>query len=394
MVPAARHPDPRAAGTRAWPGGQPAIAVAAAIGTIVAVAEVTGRVLPRGPSALLVLVFTVAAVAPCALARDHPVAAAATTVAASGLLVAYDQPLPWAVAAAAGATAYVLARSRPWRAPVALVAAYGLIAATVPPPGRAVSTVAAALAAAAGAGLGAALRWRERAAWLTATAEDAERTLLEHVTLEERARIARELHDVVAHHISMIAVQADAARLLVPGLAPDGQQRLVEIGDTARAALTEMRRLLGVLREGGGAAAPARSPQPGLHQLAALVDEARAVSGASIRLIVRGPVAPLDPGVELTAYRIVQEALTNARRHAPGAAVDIELDYRPDALVLRVRDNGLGSGIGAAPGARAAGHGLEGMRERTAMLGGRIATGLQPDGGFAVSAVLPGAPAS
>jgi len=174
----------------------------------------------------------------------------------------------------------------------------------------------------------------------------------------------------------------------VPDLAPDGQRRLGEIGDTARAALTEMRRLLGVLREGGGTAAPARSPQPGLHQLAALVDEARAVSGTSIRLIVRGPVTPLDPGVELTAYRIVQEALTNARRHAAGAAVDIELDYQPDALHLQVRDSGLGAPTGGAPG----GHGLDGMRERAAMLGGRITTGPLTGGGFAVTAVLPGTP--
>jgi signal transduction histidine kinase len=147
-----------------------------------------------------------------------------------------------------------------------------------------------------------------------------------------------------------------------------------------------------VLREDSPAAAPARSPQPGLQQLDALVDEARALSGASMRLIVQGPVVPLDPGVELTAYRIVQEALTNARRHAAGAAVDIELDYRPDALHVRVRDNGLG--LGTASGPVLGGHGLDGMRERAAMLGGRIATGPLTDGGFAITAVLPGAPAS
>jgi signal transduction histidine kinase len=207
------------------------------------------------------------------------------------------------------------------------------------------------------------------------------------VSLEERARIARELHDVVAHHISMIAVQSEAARLLVPDLAPDGERRLVEIGDTARAALTEMRRLLGVLRE-GEAAAPVREPQPGLHELDALVDEARVVSGAALRLIVHGPVLALDPGVELTAYRIVQEALTNARRHAPGAAVDVEIDYRPEALYLRVRD----SGLGRVSAPDAGGHGLDGMRERAAMLGGTVTTGPLAGGGFAVAAVLPGAP--
>jgi signal transduction histidine kinase len=361
------------------------------VGVVVAVAEVTSRTLPPGPSSLLVVAFTVAAVAPCALARDHPAAAASVTVGASALLVAYDQPLPWAVAASAGVSAYFLARSRPGGAAGALVAAYGLLALVTPAPSRAPSTAATAGAAVAAAALGAAMRGRERAAWLTATAHDAQRTLLEHVTLEERARIARELHDVVAHHISMIAVQADAARLLVPGLAPDGERRLVEIGDTARAALTEMRRLLGVLREGGPAAAPARDPLPGLPQLDALVDEARAVTGTTMRLIVQGPVVPLDPGVELTAYRIVQEALTNVRRHAAGAAVDIELDYQPDALHVRVRDNGLGLDPGPA-GSAAGGHGLDGMRERTAMLGGHITTGPLVDGGFAIAAVFPGAP--
>jgi signal transduction histidine kinase len=334
-----------------------------------------------------VVALTVAAVVAAAAARDRPAAAAAVTAGASLLLVAYDRPLPWVVAAAAAVTAFFLVRSVPDRLAGAVVAVYALLAVAASETGRPSSTVAAAVAATAAAGLGAALRWRERAARLTATAHDAERTLLEHVTLEERARIARELHDVVAHHISMIAVQAEAARLLVPDLAPDGERRLVEIGDTARAALTEMRRLLGVLRDDGEATAPARQPQPGLQELDALVDEARAAAGAALRLIVHGPVVALDPGVELTAYRIVQEALTNARRHAPGAAVDVELDYGPDALHVRVRDSGLGRRSAAEPG----GHGLEGMRERAAMLGGTIAAGPLAGGGFAVAAVLPGA---
>jgi signal transduction histidine kinase len=252
-------------------------------------------------------------------------------------------------------------------------------------------------------------RRRDRRARLAAAADDAQRALLVHATLEERARIARELHDVVAHHISMIAVQSEAARLLVPDLAPDGRRRLVEIGDTARAALTEMRRLLGVLREGDGddvaigeardnglrARDPERTPQPTLQQLADLVDDARTRTGSSLRLIVRGSVAPLDPGVELTAYRIVQEALTNARRHAPGAAIDVELDYRPDALRIRVRDDGLGTtGAAGSTNGRTNGqtHGLTGMRERTVMLGGEIDVGPLTAGGFAVAVTLPREP--
>jgi signal transduction histidine kinase len=218
-------------------------------------------------------------------------------------------------------------------------------------------------------------------------------TLASHLARGERARIARELHDVVAHHISVIAVQAETARLTTPGLPPAGAQRLTEIGDTARAGLTEMRRLLGVLREDAGDAAAERHPQPGLPQLAELVDAAREASGAGMRLIVSGPVTELDPGVELAAYRITQEALTNARRHAPGAAVDVELRYGGDTLLLRIRDNGPGlpaaGPAGGHGGTDSPGHGLLGMRERAAAAGGSLRTATAPGGGFLVQATLP-----
>jgi signal transduction histidine kinase len=219
-------------------------------------------------------------------------------------------------------------------------------------------------------------------------------TLTENLARGERARIARELHDVVAHHISMIAVQAETARLTTPGLPAAGAQRFAEIGDTARAGLTEMRRLLGVLREDVGDTGGDRHPQPGLAQLAVLIDSAREASGAGARLIVSGPVAPFDPGVELAAYRIVQEALTNARRHAPGAAVDVELCYEARTLRLRVRDNGPGpaSSSSAPSSAEGPGHGLLGMRERAATVGGSLRTGPAPGGGFLVEAVLPAKP--
>ncbi len=259
----------------------------------------------------------------------------------------------------------------------------------------------------------------------SATRELAEGMLADHLARGERARIARELHDVVAHHISVIAVQAETARLTTPGLPDAGAERFAAIGDTARAGLTEMRRLLGVLREDAqqsessapdsdapapataspaaastatlspAAASPAtaspaaastgadRHPQPGLAQLGALIDEAREASGSVVRLIVSGPVTRLDPGVELAAYRIVQEALTNARRHAPGAAVDVELRYDGDLLRLRIRDNGPG------PATRRTGHGLLGMRERAAAAGGSLRTGDAPGGGFRIEAQLP-----
>jgi signal transduction histidine kinase len=208
-------------------------------------------------------------------------------------------------------------------------------------------------------------------------------TLRHQAATQERARIARELHDVVAHHVSMVAVQAETARLTTPDMPPEGRERLAAIGDTARDALVEMRRLLGVLRADVPGEAE-RAPQPGLDGLEALVDDARA-AGATVRLTVRGDVVVLSPGVDLTAYRIVQEALTNARRHAPGAAVDVEVAYRDGAVRVRITDDGPGPADGGDGG-----HGLLGMHERVAMVGGRLRVG-PADGtrGFAVEAELP-----
>jgi signal transduction histidine kinase len=259
--------------------------------------------------------------------------------------------------------------------------------------------LAALVPAAAWAGI--AQRARGEAARQSTAREVMADTLAGHLARGERARIARELHDVVAHHISVIAVQAETARLTTPGLPAAGAQRLTEIGDTARAGLTEMRRLLGVLREDAGVVVAERHPQPGLVQLAELIDAAREASGACARLIVSGPVTELDPGVELAAYRIAQEALTNARRHAPGTAVDVELRYGDDTLLLRIRDNGPGPPAarqadehdsGGHGGADRPGHGLLGMRERAAAAGGSLRTAAAPGGGFLVEATLPAKP--
>jgi signal transduction histidine kinase len=238
----------------------------------------------------------------------------------------------------------------------------------------------------AAAWAGVARRARADALLHTAAAQVIAGTLVEHTARGERARIARELHDVVAHHISMIAVQAETARLTTPGMPTAGAQRLSEIGDTARAGLTEMRRLLGVLREDAEAEAADRHPQPGLEQLPRLVDEARQSSGAGCRLIIAGSPVTVDPGVGLAAYRIVQEALTNARRHAPGAAVDVEVRYGDGELRLRIRDNG----PGPEPSVAGGGHGLPGMRERAMAVGGELRAGAATVGGFLVEARLPG----
>jgi signal transduction histidine kinase len=244
--------------------------------------------------------------------------------------------------------------------------------------------LAALVPAAAWAGV--ARRSRAAALLHTAATQVIAGTLVEHTARGERARIARELHDVVAHHISMIAVQAETARLTTPGLPAAGAQRLSEIGDMARAGLTEMRRLLGVLREDAQAEVADRHPQPGLEQIPRLVDEARESSGAGCRLIISGAPVTVDPGVGLAAYRIVQEALTNARRHATGAAVDVEVRHGDGELRLLIRDNGPGPGETVPAG----GHGLLGMRERAVAVGGELRTGAAVVGGFLVEARLPG----
>jgi signal transduction histidine kinase len=282
-----------------------------------------------------------------------------------------------------------------WLAPV-LAVPFVIVALTgARSPGseqQVLAVLLAALAPAAAALAGIAHRARIQAHVHIAARQVIADSLVEHTARGERARIARELHDVVAHHISMIAVQSETARLTTPGMPAAGAQRLLEIGDTARAGLTEMRRLLGVLREDAQAADPLpghadRRPQPGLQQLNELLDEAREAGGSGLRLIVSGPPAALDPGVELAAYRIVQEGLTNARRHAPGAAVDVELRFTEAALRLRIRDNG--PGPPAMPAVANGGHGLTGMRERAAAAGGELRTDAAPGGGFLIEATLP-----
>jgi signal transduction histidine kinase len=201
--------------------------------------------------------------------------------------------------------------------------------------------------------------------------------------MEERARIARELHDIVAHHLSVITVESEAARLTSPELSADAAVRFEAIAATAREALRETRRLLGVLREDAVEEA-ARTPQPGLHDLDDLIERAQA-TGTPVCLVRDGVIAELPLSVDLAAYRIVQEALTNARRHAPGADVDVEISYEADAVHLRVRDHGP-----AAPnGSKAEGHGLMGMRERAALAGGTFSAGPAEGGGFEVRVTLP-----
>jgi signal transduction histidine kinase len=188
--------------------------------------------------------------------------------------------------------------------------------------------------------------------------------------------------------MSVIAIHAETARYRVPDPPPELVESFAVIRGSAVEALAEMRRLLALLRSADGAADTA--PQPGLADLDGVVDKARA-SGLVIHTRVAGPARPLPPGVDLSAYRIGQEAISNVLRHAPGASVWLDVEYTPDAVRLRVR-NGRPAGSIRPEGERTSGQGLLGMRERALMLGGTLATGPTEEGGFLVEAVLPIAP--
>lgn len=405
--------------------------VASVLLGVLAVTEVA--ILFDKPQADLIpsLFVGVAMTLPLALAPGHLLVAAGMITVATFAGFAIDRRLPVAALVALGAAFYLVGRQRSPRMSLPMVIPFLALAIVgplvtssgpdtaddgpAPVDGRPVAPTGdlgttdesdveessgdfgpypafmAALTAGA-AGTGWLRRSRDEAKRRALSDESVADSVLEHAARGERARIARELHDVVAHHISKVAVQAETARLTTAGLPAEGAERLLVIGDTARAALTEMRRLLGVLREDADSGAPARRPPPGLKELNELIDEARE-SGARIRLIVRGSVGPLDPGVELTAYRIVQEALTNARRHAAGAAVDVEMCYDAEALRVLVRDNGPGP-AGRETGSSLAGHGLLGMRERAATVGGDVTASPGPVSGFVVDARLPTVPSS
>src|SRR4051794_23440816 len=212
---------------------------------------------------------------------------------------------------------------------------------------------------------------------------DRERERTAHTAVaEERARIARELHDVVAHGLSVIAIQSDAAEAALdrdPALA---RAPLHAIRASAGEALGDMRRLLGVLREDQDG--NELTPQPGLAQLEPLIERVRG-AGVEISLREQGVRRELPASLDLSAYRILQEALTNVRKHARGAAAEVQLDWLPDELRLRVEDRGPGAN-GTAPGD---GHGLVGMRERVKVHGGELRAGTRDVGGFEVLATLP-----
>jgi signal transduction histidine kinase len=262
-----------------------------------------------------------------------------------------------------------------WVPPAAAVAAVPLFVAAVAhgqDPGNAGPSFVWLIAA---WGVGRTVRsWREKSLAL----ERANRELAEAAVAIERGRIARELHDVVAHNVSMMVVQAGAAERVLAGEQPHVRDALAAIAETGRQTVDEMRTLLGVLR----ASAPL-APQPGLADLGQLVDGVRE-AGLPVTLRIEGDPRPLPQAADLSAYRIVQEALTNTLKHAGPARAAVVVRFEPGAVTLEVRD----TGTGAAPG-NGTGHGLAGMRERVAMFGGELEASAAPDGGFAVRARLP-----
>jgi signal transduction histidine kinase len=228
---------------------------------------------------------------------------------------------------------------------------------------------------------------------LTAATQQTQAERAQRAVLEERTRIARELHDVVAHHMSLVAVRAETAPYRLTSLPEPVRAEFAALSDVAREALADMRRLLGVLRYDQPVAV---APQPDLTDLPGLVDAARQ-AGVSVELTVPETDARVPSGVALCAYRIVQESLSNAGQHAPGAAVIVSVGVAAAGVVLEVAngpaDAGAPAGAGRATGQggdeRGPGHGLTGMRERVALLGGSMSAGPAPGGGFVVSAVLP-----
>lgn len=213
-------------------------------------------------------------------------------------------------------------------------------------------------------------------------AEASRHSHAEQAVAEERRRIARELHDVVAHHVSVIGVMATGARRVLKHDYDAAEQALTTIEQTSRTTLRELRRLLFLLRVESESESQL-SPQPGVEGVRTLVEQVRE-AGLPATLRVDGDPTTLDPGVALTAYRIVQEALTNALKHAGPATAEVRLTYAPDLLTIEVFDTGHGPRLEMAPG-----HGLLGMRERVAVYGGTLRTGPRPGGGFRVYAKIP-----
>jgi signal transduction histidine kinase len=338
---------------------------------------------------------TLALVIPLVFRRDYPVAAFAIAIAVGGLQVLLDINIT-TIDAAILVLLYTLAAYSRRRMSVAglaicLIGSAAAVARWAPSYIGLSHWISVGLVAFAGSSLvawvlGDSMRYRrgyyaaleDRAARLERE-RDAQAQI---AAAAERARIARELHDVIAHNVSVMVVQADGASYALDSSPERARQALGAIASTGRTALAEMRRMLGVLRSDDDTTGVV--PLPGIEQLGELLEQTRA-SGLAVSFTVQGVPGPLPGGLALAAYRIIQESLTNTRKHGgPRASARVLLRYCEDVLMLQITDDGRGATV-----ADGAGHGLTGMRERVALYNGTLRTGPLPGGGYQVTARLP-----
>ena len=327
---------------------------------------------------------------PIALRRYRPLGVLAVTVTAETLILVFsrDSPVPLGVIVALYTVGAYCERRVSIRAAalVALPITVGQIVNNGPHAGRVIPELAVfAIAWVIGDNV------RTRRAYLAELEARAERLEREReekadrAVVEERARIARELHDVIAHNVSVMVVQAAAGEDVFDEDPGKARESLAAVASTGRAALTELRRLLGVIRADDDRGEPAYMPQPGIEYLDELVRQVRE-TGLGVELSVLGEARPVPEGVGLCAYRIVQEALTNTLKHAHASTAQVQLRYVADALELQVLDDG--RGLSSVNG-EASGQGLIGMRERVALFGGELTAGPRSGPGYEVRARLP-----
>ena len=340
------------------------------------------------------LVLAIACSVPLAWRRSHPIAVAAIitvgTMVAGAIVAPVQGPFePFVALELAVYSVGVHSRLRPGLATLVAVNVFGVLSwlvVTLHVDGTAYGDWIPALVWTIGVwAIGRVIRGRNARTLelerLTVELEAERDARAREAVTVERARIARELHDVIAHNISVMGVQAAAASRIMQSDEPDVRRALAAIETTGRETVDEMRRMLGILRRSEDELALA--PQPSLRDLGALVEQVRA-AGLDVVARVEGEPRQLPAGLDLSAYRIVQEALTNALKHAAPAHVEVVVRYSEDAIVLEVVDDGSGSAGGGGTG-----NGLVGMRERVALFGGELRVGRGVDGGWALRATLP-----
>lgn len=334
------------------------------------------------------LLLTATMTAPLAARRFFPLAVLLTTLVSAGLLAILETQaqiaVPLALLLATFTAGFELDLKPALIGIACVVAAFAIVTLLLDDGGEDLALTVVFYGAMWG--FGQALRGNGKR--VEALTERAERLELEREVNErtaaaaERTRIARELHDIVSHSISVVVLQTQAVRRRLEPEQEQEREDLRAVETTAREAMAEMRRLFGVLRTDD--APPMLAPQPGLDQLDRLLDEARA-GGQSVEARIEGDRVPLAPGVDLAAFRIVQESLTNVRKHSGGANASIELNFTDDELRILVEDDGAAAAMNGPRG----GHGVKGMRERAELYGGSLEVGARPAGGFRVSARLP-----